>query len=102
MRSPAMHGPRRSRNFSGSRLPVISKGLSPFSPSSSTSGGLAPNELINQCYRALTKMEMDRALKVQLIDALGETDFRLSEGAGSDIQMEALIARFVLASAGKR
>jgi len=47
-------------------------------------------------------MEMDRALKVQLIDALGETDFRLSEGAGSDIQMEALIARFVLASAGKR
>jgi len=32
MRSPAMHGPRRSRNFSGSRLPVISKGLSPSLP----------------------------------------------------------------------
>lgn len=64
--------------------------------------GIAPNELINQCYRALTKMEMDRALKVELIDALGETDFRLSEGASSEIQMEALIARFVLASSGKR
>jgi len=35
---------------------------------------------------------------VELIDALGETDFRLSEGASSDIQMEALLARFVLAA----
>lgn len=60
--------------------------------------GIAPNELINQCYRALIKKDIERGLKVQLIDHLGETDFRLSEGANSDIQMEALIARFVLAS----
>jgi replication factor C small subunit len=60
--------------------------------------GIAPNELINQCYRALVKRNMDRGLKVQLIDILGDTDFRLSEGATSDIQMEALIARFVLAT----
>ncbi|HNX18198.1 MAG TPA: replication factor C small subunit [Methanoregula sp.] len=64
--------------------------------------GISPNELINQCYRALTKRDMDRTLKVELIDALGETDFRLSEGADSDIQMEALIARFVLSSTKKR
>jgi replication factor C small subunit len=60
--------------------------------------GIAPNELINQCYRALLKQDMDRGLKVQLIDHLGEADFRLSEGANSDIQMESLIARFVLSS----
>jgi replication factor C small subunit len=60
--------------------------------------GIAPNELINQCYRTLLKRDMDRTLKVQLIDHLGETDFRLSEGADSDIQMEALIARFVLSA----
>lgn len=60
--------------------------------------GIAPNELINQCYRAIVKMDMIRELKVELIDQLGETDFRLSEGANSDIQMEALIARFVLSS----
>ncbi len=60
--------------------------------------GIAPNELINQCYRALVKRDMDRGLKVRLIDHLGETDFRVSEGADSDIQMEALIARFVLTS----
>ena len=60
--------------------------------------GIAPNELINQCYRALVKRDMERGLKVKLIDHLGEADFRLSEGANSDIQMEALIARFVLSS----
>jgi replication factor C small subunit len=62
--------------------------------------GIAPNELINQCYRALLSRTMDRGLKVALIDHLGETDFRLSEGASSDIQLEALIAKFVM-SAGK-
>jgi replication factor C small subunit len=41
---------------------------------------------------------MARGLKVRLIDHLGETDFRLSEGADGDIQMEALIARFVLSA----
>ena len=64
--------------------------------------GIAPNELINQCYRALIRMDIDRAMKVELIDHLGETDFRLSEGANSDIQMEAMIARFVLSSQKKR
>jgi replication factor C small subunit len=62
--------------------------------------GIAPNELINQCYRSILNRQMDRALKVQLIDHLGETDFRLSEGADADIQMEALLARFVLAVQG--
>jgi replication factor C small subunit len=60
--------------------------------------GIAPNELINQCYRAVVRRDLDRTLKVKLIDALGETDFRLSEGANSEIQMEALLARFVLAA----
>jgi replication factor C small subunit len=58
--------------------------------------GIAPNELINQCYRALVKRDIDRKLKVELIDHLGETDFRISEGADADIQMEAMLARFVL------
>jgi replication factor C small subunit len=64
--------------------------------------GIAPNELINQCYRAIVKRNMERGLKVELIDHIGETDFRLSEGANSDIQMEALIARFVLSSQKSR
>ncbi len=64
--------------------------------------GIAPNELINQCYRALVKRDIDRSVKVQMIDHIGETDFRLSEGANSDIQLEALIARFVLTAQKSR
>jgi replication factor C small subunit len=60
--------------------------------------GIAPNELINQCYRTILNMDIDRKLKVRLIDHIGETDFRLSEGANSDIQLEAMLARFVISS----
>jgi replication factor C small subunit len=60
--------------------------------------GIAPNELITQCYRTLVRLPLDRTVKVELISHLGEADFRLSEGASSDIQMEALIARFVLSA----
>lgn len=58
--------------------------------------GIAPPELISQCYRALVKRDMDQDLKVALIDRLGVTDFRLSEGSDTEIQMEALIAQFVM------
>jgi replication factor C small subunit len=58
--------------------------------------GIAPNELINQCYRAIVKRPMNEGLRVALIDQLGITDFRLSEGASSDLQMDALIAQFVM------
>ncbi|MDD1724617.1 MAG: Replication factor C small subunit, partial [Methanospirillum sp.] len=58
--------------------------------------GIAPQELIGQLYRAVVKLNISEGLKVRLIDNLGETDFRLSEGAGSDIQMQGLIAKFVM------
>ncbi|HJJ84304.1 MAG TPA: replication factor C small subunit [Methanocorpusculum sp.] len=58
--------------------------------------GIAPNELLNQLYRAVsTSDDIDRRVKTDLIDAIGETDFRLSEGANADIQMDALIAKFI-------
>ncbi|NLV25674.1 MAG: replication factor C small subunit [Methanomicrobiales archaeon] len=58
--------------------------------------GIAPQELIGQLYRAIMKRDIPEGIKVRLIDALGETDFRLSEGAGSDIQMQSMIAKFVM------
>ncbi len=60
--------------------------------------GIAPNELLNQLYREISRSEtLDRRLKVELIDHLGEADFRMSEGADADIQMDALLARIVRA-----
>jgi len=37
--------------------------------------GIAPNELINQCYRALTRRTMDPDIRVGLIDELGTAEF---------------------------
>jgi len=64
--------------------------------------GIAPTELLGQCYRHILTMEIDRMLKVEMIDHLGEADYRISEGAHSDLQMEALIARFVLSAMKRR
>jgi replication factor C small subunit len=60
--------------------------------------GIAPLELLHQIYRAILDRKMDRTLKVHLINHMGEADFRISEGADSEIQMEALFAGFVLAA----
>ncbi|QYZ78471.1 replication factor C small subunit [Methanofollis formosanus] len=60
--------------------------------------GIAPNEVINQCFKAVVRGEMPTALKVAYIDHLGEADFRISEGADAEIQMEALVALFVLSA----
>lgn len=62
--------------------------------------GIAPQELINQLYRSIVKRDLPDSVRVRMIDQLGETDFRLSEGASSDIQMEALIAKFVICGTG--
>ena len=62
------------------------------------SRGIAPNELINQMYRSILRLPVERRLKTELISHLGEADFRLSEGANSEIQMEALIAHIVLSA----
>ncbi|HJJ48968.1 MAG TPA: replication factor C small subunit [Methanocorpusculum sp.] len=60
--------------------------------------GIAPNELLNQIYRTISaSKDIDQRVKVDLIDAVGEADFRISEGADADIQMDALLARFVKA-----
>ncbi|MBN2733529.1 MAG: replication factor C small subunit [Methanomicrobiaceae archaeon] len=61
--------------------------------------GIAPNELINQLYRTIINDKtIDRSLKVELISNLGETDFRISEGANQNIQMEALLARCIISA----
>ncbi len=58
--------------------------------------GIAPHELLNQCYRSIIRRSMDPFRKVEMIGYLGEADFRMSEGANPEIQMKALIANFVL------
>lgn len=58
--------------------------------------GIAPQELLVQLYRVVLQSDLPEQVRIQLISHIGETDFRLSEGAHSDIQMEALIAKIVM------
>lgn len=59
--------------------------------------GLSADDVLNQIYRALFKSEgLSDSEMIRLIDAVGEADFRITEGANERIQLEALIAHFAL------
>lgn len=59
--------------------------------------GMAGEDVIYQVHRAIMDFgDISDNLRVQLLDKIGEIDFRLTEGANERIQLEALIAHFML------
>lgn len=60
--------------------------------------GLSGEDVIGQIYRAMFELDIPDKLMVELIDVIGEIDFRLTEGANEKIQLEALLAHFALRS----
>jgi len=64
--------------------------------------GLSGEDVIGQIYRAMFDMALPDKTKVELIDRIGEIDFRIAEGANERIQLEALIAHFMLCGAAKK
>jgi replication factor C small subunit len=69
--------------------------------------GLSGEDIVGQIYRTISEMDnrmvLDLGLSerriVELIDIIGEIDFRLTEGASEKIQLEALLAHFALSNA---
>lgn len=61
------------------------------------SKGLSGEDIVVQLHRAMLGMDISNSDKVKLIDRIGEIDFRMTEGANERIQLEALLAYFVLA-----
>ncbi len=60
--------------------------------------GLSGEDVIGQIHRAATNLDgISEKMRVELLDKIGEVDFRLTEGANERIQLEALIAHFMLA-----
>ncbi|MBW2970258.1 replication factor C small subunit [Candidatus Woesearchaeota archaeon] len=59
--------------------------------------GLSGLDAIKQIQAEIWGLEIDGRKKVVLIDKCGETEFRLVEGADEFIQLESLLAQFVLA-----
>lgn len=58
--------------------------------------GLSGEDILLQVYREVPQLPIPEEKKVVLIDRVGEYNFRLVEGANERIQIEALLAQFVL------
>ncbi|MBN1786272.1 MAG: replication factor C small subunit [Candidatus Methanofastidiosa archaeon] len=55
--------------------------------------GLSGEDIITQVHRQILELELPEERKVDLIDKIGEHEFRLVEGSNERIQLEALLAR---------
>jgi len=58
--------------------------------------GMSGEDVIKQIFREFIEMDIDDQTKIELVDKIGEYNFRLVEGANERIQLEALLAQFAL------
>jgi len=61
---------------------------------------IAGTDVIKAIQKEIWNLDIDPQLKVQLTEKTGEIEFRLVEGSDEFIQLQALIASFVLAGLG--
>jgi replication factor C small subunit len=62
--------------------------------------GLSGEDIIKQIHRCIFDLTIPDEAKIQLMEKTGEVEFRLVEGSNEHIQLESLLAQFVLI--GKR
>ena len=56
--------------------------------------GLAGTDLVNQLHRELGKVTfLDEPQKLKVTEAMAECDFRMVEGGGESLQLDAMAAR---------
>jgi replication factor C small subunit len=58
--------------------------------------GMSGEDVLRQVHRAIFDLPLADRVKVRLIDRVGEAEFRLVEGSNERVQIEALLAHFVL------
>ena len=58
--------------------------------------GLSGTDIIRQVHREVLKLGIDESVKVQMVDMVGDAEFRLTEGADPEIQLSHILARFSL------
>ena len=58
--------------------------------------GLAGEDILRQIHRIILDTSLPEDFRVRLVDVVGEAEFRLVEGSNERIQLESLLARFVL------
>lgn len=60
--------------------------------------GISGDEILAQMHRLVINLDIPARKKVELMDRIGEADYRITEGAHERIQLDALIAAFCLSS----
>ncbi|MHC1610315.1 MAG: replication factor C small subunit [Candidatus Methanospirareceae archaeon] len=60
--------------------------------------GISGDEILTQMHRLVINLDIPARKKVELMDRIGEADYRITEGANERIQLDALIAAFCLSS----
>ena len=59
--------------------------------------GLAASDIIRIVYSEVIRLDIPEIWKVRLSDTIGETDYRLIQGATAEVQLGTLLAKFALA-----
>ena len=60
--------------------------------------GMAGGDVIDQLHRSAWDFDLDDRRTVQLMERLGEADYRITEGANERVQLEAMLAALALES----
>ncbi|MFH8086688.1 MAG: replication factor C small subunit [Candidatus Aenigmatarchaeota archaeon] len=60
--------------------------------------GLSGSDIISEIHRQIYSLNISEDLKVKLVEKCGEYEFRLSMGGNELIQLESLLAQFLLVS----
>ncbi|WP_191967092.1 MULTISPECIES: replication factor C small subunit [Haloferax] len=58
--------------------------------------GMAGGDIIDQLHRSVWDFDLDERTAVRLMERIGEADYRISEGANEQVQLEALLASLAL------
>ena len=58
--------------------------------------GMAGGDIIDQLHRTVWDFDLDERAAVKLMERIGEADYRISEGANEQVQLEALLASLSL------
>lgn len=63
--------------------------------------GLAGGDVIDQLHRSVWNAKLEDQLAVDVLERIGEADYRISEGANERIQLEALLASIAQRASGE-
>jgi replication factor C small subunit len=61
-----------------------------------TDAGLGGGDVIDQLHRSAWTFDLDDRATVRLLERVGETDYRITQGANERLQLEALLASLAL------